>query len=196
MPRAYWDPLREIDDRLERWRKWHRRETGIGLGGGGNPLSRMQAEAAEVARGSARVEKGEAVIRTVRKVLLQRARRFRLHYEQFKDERSIVMATRLEYAAASQPVHTDTLPWASLIHGQGARQEERDMQSERVDEAVRDLPRAFRRVIRLAYLSDLPPSEKAKALGLGSERGYYHRLRLAKVALVAKLRNEGNTAVL
>ena len=45
------DPLREMDDRLDRWARWRRQANAIGMSTGNSPLARLQAEGAEAERG-------------------------------------------------------------------------------------------------------------------------------------------------
>lgn len=188
------DPLRELEDRLWRWRVFYLDSIRLPTGGWSCALGRMVDEAHEVSRRTKRVRGAVVAIRKVRNALRQAKV---LHLEAAAKAASqrppeeapsdleiahIHRAAALAVALAAEPMQTSGLPWASMIHGEGTRPDPHCPEEEETDAAIAKLPEKLRDLLMLHIVSDLPADEKCKVWEL-SERTYWRRVNDAKLAL-------------
>lgn len=188
------DPLRELDDRLWRWRRFYLESIRLPTGGWQCALARMVDEAHEVSRRTKRVRGAVIAIRKVRNALRQAKT---LHLEaaakaakQRRADESpsdleiahIHRAVALSAALAAEPMQTSGLPWASMIHGEGTRPDPHCPEEEETDAGIAKLPEKLKDLLMLHIVSDLPADEKCKVWSM-SEATYWRRVKEAKLAL-------------
>ena len=152
-----------IEDRLDRWAVYRRTANKINGSRINNPLHALYEEAAEVARKTRRVRAAAAAAKWRRHLLHAKLRAAK----RVGDERVVM---RLQRAIEHTPTTIGGLPWASMVHGVGTRQDDEDItEQEETNAAVLALPGHFREVIERQWLSDLSQQENARRMRLSRE---------------------------
>jgi DNA-directed RNA polymerase specialized sigma24 family protein len=187
------DPLREIDDRLDRWAYYRSSANRVPTGNCGSSLARLVAEGSEVISSTRRVRMARTRALAYRGLLKARISRHRRLEEQYRAsgaipeaEQEADLADRLQAHLQGAPGTTGQLPSASMIYGSGVRAEADYHEEEETNREVLALPAEFREVVERNYLNHLPQDENARQMGM-SVSTFKRRLLAAKQSLKARL---------
>lgn len=180
-----------LEDRLDSWAKWRKGANRIAPRTAPSPLSRLQAEGAEVDRGSKHVREAEvaaAALHLFRRRKQAEHKRMVMilpfgHPEKPYHERQVEHYRKL---IGKTPRTIQQMAWASLIAGHGHRAEPDYPEEEATQAAVVALPGHLRDVVEEMYLAPLPAHIKAVEMCI-SERTLWYRMKLAKVMLADSL---------
>ena len=184
----------QLDARLERWAKW-RRDANTPRGAEYRcMLAALHGEGAELDRAGSNAAHANETIRLVRSSLLERinaARKLRADAIEAGKGESIALLgeliERLRRQRARFPADASKLPWASMIHGSGARPDPDCPEEEETEMAVHALAPVLRGVVHAEYrLAGFTQDEKAKRLGF-SRSTFIRRLGEAQSELKYRL---------
>lgn len=166
----------DLDEQLEAWARWRRRAVRPPTGGYHNPLAGLVAEGATLGRGTAGQIEAEALLVEMRRALGNQIAILAAcvaglmgDESEFAVSRRAQLADqikRLNSAQARVPRSAASLPWASLIHGQGHRPDPEHPEEERVDRAVWQLERELRIVVYAEYTTYGTQEMRARRAGL------------------------------
>ncbi len=176
VPRVETDPLREIDDRLDRWARWRRQAVRPPTGGYKSSLGAMAGEGSAIVRGDEKTRYGLESAARVRESLKLRLREAKMRLKDArKDGREddcryyTELVDRFQRTLSALPSTTGQLPFASMIHGTGYVRD-RDFPEEEDTEAFfNSLPKRLRRVMHRNWVNtrNLTQEENAFEMNVG-----------------------------
>lgn len=168
-----------LEMRLERWARWRKDADSIPTGGYHNPLAALHGEGAEMDRSTVATKSCKDSMNQVRDSLKRRLK-------EAKASGDDVRVARLKRQLKNFPSTIAAMPWASLIHGTGARPDPDCPEEEETELAVAALMESLKRVVHIEFRMYGPQPDKAKKLGY-SRATYQRRLYEALTELKYRL---------
>lgn len=168
-----------LEMRLERWARWRKDADAIPTGGYHNPLAALHGEGAEMDRSTVATKSCKDSMNQVRDSLKRRLK-------EAKASGDDVRVARLKRQLKNFPSTIAAMPWASLIHGTGARPDPDCPEEEETELAIAALMPTMKRIIHTEFRHYGPQNLKAKAMGYDWER-YKRLLQEAMIELKNRL---------